>query len=138
MPPPLISISYHLQELQVFLEALSSILPDDPHYQTCKKAFRMFSKVQTVLLGTIRASSSLPQLSSWSTVETDGTVSTLSKENVYGSLQSNSMDFKGLPWLGYDWTNLEDQLMSEDIPQVGSESFMVEPGLEADSWKVWA
>jgi hypothetical protein len=53
LPQPLSSKSHHLQQLKQFLDAPSSVETTDPHFDRCKKALRIFSRVNEVLGETI-------------------------------------------------------------------------------------
>ena len=112
LPLPLTSRSDHLQELHTFLEALRSILPIDPHFESCQKVFSIFSRVHEVLLGIVTTKPSddgtvvaVPAASD----VVDGQYS--SGEYLPFGLESNSMDFVTLPWLDYVWSNSEEGLM---------------------------
>lgn len=96
----------------MFLEALSSILPTDPHFESCQKVFSIFSRVYEVLLGMVTTKSpddgtafAVPAASS----VVDGQYS--SSEYLHFGLESDSMDFVTLPWLDHVWSNSEDGLM---------------------------
>jgi hypothetical protein len=131
LPPPLISRSHHLQELHLFLEALSSIRPTDPHFESCKKAFSIFSRVNEVLLG--RVTTKLPN---------DGTVVAVPAESdmtdcQYSSaeyspleLESNSMGFVTLPWLDYVWCNSEEELFFQSAERINFEPVTGNPPAE--------
>jgi hypothetical protein len=96
----------------LFLEALSSIRPTDPHFESCKKAFSIFSRVNEVLMGMIPTNPSGERTGLAMPAESDMTDNQCSSSD-YSSfgLESNSMGFVSLPWLDYIWSNSEDELL---------------------------
>jgi hypothetical protein len=106
LPSPLVSRSHHLQELHLYLKALHSIPATDPHYESCKKVFRIFSKVDEILVGVGRADQStyrnmlsLPPFSDTS----DPSDSQPPSEHGELGTQPNLQNFVTLPWQDYDW-----------------------------------
>lgn len=106
LTPPLRSTAYHIEQLQVFLQALSSVQITDPWYQSCKKAFSLFSRVNDELL----ARSNIQQSYEDSTVVGSELSHTTTRELSYTNelltgLESNVM----LPWIDYVRDGFEDQ-----------------------------
>jgi hypothetical protein len=51
LPPPFDSRPFWMHQLQQFLAALRSIDSNDPHFERCQKALRIFTRVHEVLIG---------------------------------------------------------------------------------------
>ena len=118
---PLISKSYHLQQLHQFLHALSSIQRTDPHFHLCKKSFRMFSKVNEVLSGgTVSIDASNPE-GAQHQLETDQTSSdsaSIDYSNL-GWLNSNLSTFGSLPWMDHVWMDFGEPFMLSSESESG-------------------
>lgn len=106
LTPPLRSIAYHIEQLQLFLQALSSVEVTDPWYQSCQKAFSLFSRVNDELL----SRSNIYQPHEGNTVIGSEISQTTTRELSYTNdlllgLESNVM----LPWIDYVRDGFEDQ-----------------------------
>jgi len=105
LPQPLMSKSHHLLELHLFLEALGSIEPTDPHFHFCTKAFRIFSNVSRALGGTV--SFDALNRGGLHPLETEQTLD-LDSSNDSEFHLSRISSFGVLPWLDYVWVDTDE------------------------------
>ena len=128
LPQPLITKSYHLQELHRFLDALSSIQPTEPHFQSCRKALQIFSKVNEAMSGTV-AVGALNRKGKYHR-QIDRPSDIVSSEYSPSGLNSDLRGLGALPWLDHVWIDSGDAFV---LPsgQIDDSPFTATPiGLE--------
>ena len=111
LPPPFHSKPHYLHQLRQFLCALRSIDPNDAHFDRCKKALRIFTRVHEVLASELTTDASqrpeIPDLAGFQAAPDvgPGTVSDSASTDYFteGGLKENLGVFGTLPWLDDAW-----------------------------------